>query len=387
VPENDQDWYVEVPIETDEQTMADGAVERLQDQWEGWEPNEADLEVVQIEALAGIAAPVAQQASVATEEIFRAFGIKLVGVPFQEGTYAATTVTFTLIDTAPYTVPGGSEVDLDGVAFQTTDDASNLPGGSLISTVPVVCSVIGEAGNGLGVSASRISALAFVTDVTADAMSSGGVEPQSDADYLGYLSRKLQLRADTLVTKRDHEYWALDWPGVGRAYALTTADRHVTIYVATEAGEVVDSATKTAMLADMANYRLVNTITTLADPTYTVVNVTYIVHALPGYDTADLKLRANAMISDWLTPSGFAQPKFGDPGVQQGNWMGTNIVRKNSVIDRLGDVEGVDYIDSVTLSTPTAGATVDGNGNVVMTGTIALPRTGVLTGTTMAPGT
>jgi hypothetical protein len=87
-------WYVEVPLETDETTLADEAVEALQTAWENWEPNEGDLEVVLTEALAAFAAAAAQQASVATEEIFRVFGTELVGVPYQDGAPAGTTVTF-----------------------------------------------------------------------------------------------------------------------------------------------------------------------------------------------------------------------------------------------------------------------------------------------------
>src|SRR4051812_40654520 len=44
--------FVTVPITTDSQTLADDAVDRLRVTWDGWEPNDGDLEVVQIEALA-----------------------------------------------------------------------------------------------------------------------------------------------------------------------------------------------------------------------------------------------------------------------------------------------------------------------------------------------
>jgi hypothetical protein len=277
---DDSAWYVEVPLETDESTLADEAVDRLREQWDDWEPNEGDLEVVQIEALAAMAAAVAQQASVATEEIFRAFGTQLVGVPYEDGTPATTTVTFALTDSDPHLVEDGTEVDIDGYAFLTIGDRSNVQDTTVIAGVPVECAVIGVEGNGLGTTAARISALAFVAEVLVDATTSGGVDALSDDDYLGMLSRKLQLRADTIVTKRDHEYWALDWLQVGRAYAVNTADRHVTIYVADANGEPVSGATKTAMTADIVNYRLVNTVTTLADPSYTTITVAYAVHAL-----------------------------------------------------------------------------------------------------------
>jgi hypothetical protein len=45
------------------------------------------------------------------------------------------------------------------------------------------------------------------------------------------------------------------------------------------------------------------------------------------------------------------------------------VVRKNVAIDRIADVEGVDYVDSVTL-----GPAPNGQGDVVMAGAVALPR-------------
>jgi hypothetical protein len=266
-------------------------------------------------------------------------------------------------------VEDGTEVDIDGYAFLTIGDRSNVQDTTVIAGVPVECAVIGVEGNGLGTTAARISALAFVAEVLVDATTSGGVDALSDDDYLGMLSRKLQLRADTIVTKRDHEYWALDWLQVGRAYAVNTADRHVTIYVADANGEPVSGATKTAMTADIVNYRLVNTVTTLADPSYTTITVAYAVHALPGFDLVDLKTRIDAALLSWLSPAGFASPKYGDPGTATGAWVGTNVVRKNVAIDRIADVEGVDYVDSVTL-----GPAPNGQGDVVMAGAVALPR-------------
>jgi hypothetical protein len=353
---DDSAWYIEVPLETDELALADDAVDVLQGTWADWEPHDGDLEVVLLEALAGMASALAQQASVATEEIFRTYGVKLVGVAYQAGTAATGTATFTLTDTASYTVPDGSEIDVDGVAFITVGDASNAVGASTIAAVPIQAVDVGLAGNGLGVSASRISALSFVSGVVVNGTTSGGTDAMTDEEYLGYLSRKLQLRADTLVTKRDHEFWALDWPGVGRAYAVNTTDRQVTIYIADADGEVIPTATKTAMTTDIANYRLVNTITTLADPTYTSIGVNYVATALPGYDITDLKVRIEAMLAAWLSPAGFAAPKFGDPGVSGNTWVGTNVVRRNSVIDRIADVEGVDWVNAVALT----GGTIDG---------------------------
>jgi uncharacterized phage protein gp47/JayE len=378
---SDQQWYIEVDLTTSEQEMADNAVEALQERWEDWEPNEGDMEVVQIEALSGVAAPVAQQASVGTEEIFRTFGTRLAGVPYQAGTPAQTTVTFTLIDDLEHLIESGTEIDIDGVTFETLNDALSPLGQTVVPNVLVQATVDGVQGDGLGNVVSKVSSLSFVTDITADAPTSGGVDAQSDVDYLSFLARKLQLRADTVVTKRDHELWALDWPGVGRAFALHTDDRHVTVFIADAYGEALTAAIKDAMEAAILDFRLVNTITDFVDPSYTTVSVTYQVKALPGFDFADLEARIDDALASYLSPTGFAAPKSGDPGVIAGNWVGTNVVRRNVLIDRIGDVEGVDYVDTITLALPSGGGAVNGVGDVVMTGTVALPRLGVVNGT------
>jgi hypothetical protein len=53
------EFFIEVPIETDADALADNAIDVLQAQWTDWEPNEGDPEVIQIEALSQMAADVA----------------------------------------------------------------------------------------------------------------------------------------------------------------------------------------------------------------------------------------------------------------------------------------------------------------------------------------
>ena len=129
--------FVSVPITTDSQTLADDAVEKLRETWEGWEPNDGDLEVIQIEALAPMAQNAAEAASRMFPAAFRAFGTDLAGVAYESGAPASTTVTFTLTDTDGHDIPVGSEIDIDGFAFATTAPATVAPTFDTAAAVPV----------------------------------------------------------------------------------------------------------------------------------------------------------------------------------------------------------------------------------------------------------
>lgn len=371
--------FVTVPITTDSQTLADDAVERLRDQWEGWEPNDGDLEVVQIEALAPMAQNAAETAATMFPAAFRAYGTDLVGIAYEFGAPASGTVMFTLTDTDGHTVPAGTEVDIDGFAFRTTTDAVVAPLADTAPLVPVTATESGAAQNNLiGSTVTMISALAFVESVTVDSSTSGGADPEDDTDYQNRLARELQLRAKTLVTTRDFEVEAMSYPGVGRAVAIADSARHVTVILTDAQGESVSTDIKDALVDIFANYRQVNTIVTVVDATYTTVNVTWAVVAYPGFDLVDLEDRINATLADLLSPDNWGRPKnFGDPGTPD-SWYNEPVVRRLKLVDVVGDVEGVDYVTTMTI-TGSAG-TVDGNGDLTMPGSVALPRPGTIGG-------
>lgn len=359
---SDQQWFVQVPVTSDAETLAEDAKTDLKSRYPGWEPNDGDLEVIQIEVLSPMAENAAQATARVPPAIFREFGTKLVGREYKTGVAASAVVTINLTDTAGHTIPEGSEIDIDGYAFRT-DAAITVPAGTgVVTGVQVTATVPGEEQNALtGLSVTPISALAFISSIVVTTLPSGGVDAEDDTDYQNSLSRSLLLQAKTLVTTRDFELWALEYGDIGRALAINAGDRAVWVTVAKADGTVVSTATKTLLLADYAKYRLVNTVVTLLDPTYTTINVAYTVKVLPGYDATDLNLRIAAMLGTLLSPANWASPKSGDPGITTG-WVNETVVRRNLLIDRIGDVEGVSYVYSVDL-TSTAGTPVAFTGN------------------------
>jgi hypothetical protein len=372
------DWFVALEFVTDATTMADDAVDRLQVLWPGWVPNPGDPEVIQIETIAPMVQDVGEAAVLVPPAIFRAYGTKLIGREYQAGQSAFTTLTFNLTDTEGHRIPAATEVDIDGFSF-TVDEDIFVPVGSDSATgVSASSSDQSSAANDLvGDSVSLITELSFVSDVVVETPTANGADAEDDEEYQNALSGDLKLQAKTLVTTADFEIWALSYPGIGRALAVHTGDRAVDLTIVDENGANVPTALKDQLDADLDEWRLVNTVLTVNDPTRTTINVTYTVKALPGYDPGDLQLRINAMLTDLLSPANWGTPKAGELGSTP-TWINEPIVRTNILIDRIADVEGVDYVDTISI-TGSAGSSVAAGWQ--MAGTYALAQAGTLTGT------
>lgn len=374
----DEAYFVEVDIETDGQQLADEAVERLQVQWTDWEPNEGDLEVVQIETLAPMAENAAEAAALVPPAVLRAYGEKLIGRPYDSGEQATTTLTFTASDSLGHIIPAGTEIDIDGFAFTVDVDTEIFVGSTAVSGVAVhAAEETTEANDLVGTSVTPVTALSYLESVTVDTPTAGGTDAETDEDYQNGLSGDLLLQAKTLVTTRDFELWALAKSGVGRTAAVHTGDRAVTVVLATPEGEVVPTPIKDELLDEFTEFRLVNTVLTMADPTYTTISVTYGVKALPGYDFADLESRIDTMLTELLDPAVWGTPKTGEAGVTP-NWLNDPVVRAYFLVDRIADVEGVAYVTSIAI----AGSAGSASGSDwTMAGSYALPRAGTMTGT------
>jgi hypothetical protein len=377
-------WFIDVQITTDETTLADNAVARLEDLWPTWTPNDGDPEVVQIETLAPMAADAAATAARIPSAIFRSFGTKLYGIPYNAATPATAVATFALADTIGHAngIKAGTEFEVGGVAFAVDIDTPVPAGPATIVGVPVTCEEDGEIGNGLTGAGNMLTALSYVSGVTLTTVATDGVEGEDDDGYQDRFSRDLQLRAKTLITPRDYELEALDFPTVGRAIATRDPVGRVTQVTLTNIvdGGVVDTPTKTSILNVYADNRASNWTSAILDATYTVISVAFSVKARDGYDVTDLAARCTAALQGLLNALAWgAPPNQGDAGLGAGRWTLDNTVWKNVLIALLADVDGVQRAVDVTI-TGSAGA-ADGSGNWVMPGTVALPTNGTFAAT------
>jgi Baseplate J-like protein len=361
--------FVELPFTADSASLADAAIEELQRRWEGWEPNDADLEVILIEALAPMAANAAAVAANMPAAALRMIGTKLFEIAYENALPATTLVTVTTVDVSSEdrTISAGSEMEIDGQAFTTVADAIVLALQSEVKGVLVQAVEPGAAGNGLiGSVTAPISMPVWVGTIVLEAVTSDGVDSEEDTAYQNRVSRDLRLRAKTLVTAKDYELQALNEDGIGRAHAFPDVEtREMPVCLTDPEGKPALAPVKEALLAEYEKLRLSNWLVKLTDPTYTEVGVKWEVLAYPGYDHGDLEGRINSLLRQVLSPTGYSM--IGD-----GEWWNEPTIYLDKLIALIGNVVGVDRVQKIEIN----GAAAD----FTMAGTVPLPTPGAMSG-------
>lgn len=165
--------------------------------------------------------------------------------------------------------------------------------------------------------------------------------------------------------------------GTAVGVATTTAgvvpgggyERMVTVAVVDEQGERVPAAVREALRAGLDARREVNFAVYVIDPVYTTVNVAVEVEvvAWPGWDAAVVSAEVAAAVREFMSPAAWGLPAAGDSE----EWYNQLTVRPLDVANRVGDVESVRSIVSVTLN--------GGLAPVTLAGPVGLPRAGTVT--------
>lgn len=145
---------------------------------------------------------------------------------------ATGAATFTVKDgNGPYPIEAGLQLTLiaaDGseVGFEVVDDVTVAAG--QLSTpaggVAIVALEAGTGGNGLLEFGGLEEISDFITGVTLVAPTSGGVDGETDSEYLDRFRRAALRFSPRLITARDLELYAQDWPGALRAVAYDLRD-------------------------------------------------------------------------------------------------------------------------------------------------------------------
>lgn len=471
--------YIGVPIETDPDVLTDDALDTLAANVPGTSPREHHLTTWLIEVCARMNAETRNVGRIVPDDIFRYFGESLVNVLPVQAASATALTTWTMQDNAGYTIDEGTVVAyrVAGdrlVPFETVETRVVAPGTLTALEVPIRALEAGAVANGLGPAGLElVDSLSYVTAVTATAATSGGVNEETDAAYLGrlrdemtLLTPRFVLAADAAVLARRiagvHRALGIDnydpgkdevqrvsvasatggtftltfegqvtgaiaynasaatvqaalealsniapgditvtggplgtsavdvtftgalkasnrtqmtatssLTGVGAAVTITTPnegvapstnnEKMVTVAVVSQQGTALSAAVKAEVDAYLQKMREVNFIVHVVDPTFTAIVVDYRVVALPGYDLADLDARCETAVRAYLSPATWAGG--GDePPVWEKN---RNVVRYLEVAEVLNRVDGVDYVDVLTINGGTA--------NVALAGVAPLP--------------
>jgi hypothetical protein len=362
--------YIDLPIETDADALKDEAIEYLRTAFPGWEAAAGNLEVVLIEAIAEMAAEQAVVASQVPSAVFRAFGQNTVGLPPIDGVEAIGTTTWTLTDTLGHTIPAGTFIVIGEVAFQTAEETI-VPIGESSAAVQIVAVEPGENANSLTGAATLVDTLAFVNSVALVGSTSGGVDAETDDEYLARLADELTLMAPRPIVPQDFEILARNIAGVDRALAVDgynpgddtyDNERMVAVAAVDDTGEAVDSDTKDAIEAYLEARREVNFVVNMIDPAYTTIDVVAEVVILPGFDSATVLATIEAALNDYLDPANWGRVSSGD-GRFSLPWVNTQTVGYLNIARTILMVEGVAFISPGTLTVEGGSVDVDLSGD------------------------
>lgn len=383
------DEFIPVEVETNPDELAAEAIAYLEGVIPGFVGAAGNLEVWLIEAVARIAAEVRDVAADVPLAIFRYFGNSVAGIPPVDPVSATALSSWTMIDTNGYTIPEGSLVGMIDdagtlIAFETGAEVT-VPNGSnttLTDEVPLIAVDAGVSGNDLN-SPTLISALDFVFDITLAADTSGGLDGESDEDYLDRLSSELRLLSPRPILPNDFAVLARRVTGVDRATAIDGfippasfgEERAVAVAIIDEDGQPCSGGIQTAVDDYLQSQREVNFIVSVIDPDYTPINISFTAVCFASYDAATVEAAAEQNASDYIDPKNWGLGELGTGETRE--WFNTDTVRYLEVAAAINNTDGLDYITALTVNA----GTVD----VPLTGNATLPSVGTVTGTVTAP--
>lgn len=370
--------YTDVPLLVEPDDLLAQVYDYLRSRIPEWDPAAGNLDVWLAEAFAQIAAQVAEVAADVPRSIFRTYGAKIAGVPPIDSTAATGTATFTLADAAGHTIPADTQLVATGpggttIAFSTLAEAVIAPGDTT-ADVAVIATQTGLDGSGLSGTLQLVDFLDFVDSVALSGQTTGGQDGEDDDAYLARLAEELTLSTPRVVRAADAAIFAKRTPGIDRALALdgynpadgTSGNRKmVAVFPVNADGLNVSGTIKTALQADLTAQREPGFIFNVLDPTRTAVDAAFTATAWPGYNVADVQAAAIAALTGYLSPK-----DWGVSSAEVRDWVVETKVRYLEVAQILQQVEGLRYVDSLTLNGSAADVTLPGAAPMPTAGTI-----------------
>lgn len=379
--------YIVLPVKRDPAEAEEAGYEVVRRQFPQWEPSEGDPMTAVIRANAVMYSDAAELATRMGEEAFRYFGRGVAGLPPVDERAASGQVLVTARDAAgPYVVPEGLEIVGRGplgepIAFSVLT-AGIVPNGSTTATVTVEAMEEGAQGNSVSGDADFSEFVDYLTAVEFVAPTSGGEDREADEAYLDRLGDEFELFTPrpilpnhfAVLARRFGAFRATALDGLDPSDGSTGNPAMVAVAMIDEAGNPLGTTERNAIAAQLDAMREVGFAVPAFDPEYTDIDVTYTATAYPGWDPAVVEVAADAAVASYLSPARWGIRE--DTGEDR-EWLNDPLVRHLEVAERLQRVEGLRFVDSLTIGV--SGGTM-GTANVTMTGFAPLPRVGAITG-------
>jgi hypothetical protein len=405
--------YTELALVDDPDALIETAVDYMEASIDGFVARPGNVETVLIEGNGQIAAEVVQQAATSPPVAFAYAGQALYGIAPHAATPATATATFTFAaDTPAVMIPAQALISVphpsgDRVVMTVDDDVVAPEGGGDVS-VGVTALDEGADANGAFGAAELVDTIDGVESIDVTT-TTGGVDAESDEDYLDRLADALTILAPRPILPNDFAVMARQVPGVGRAVALdlyqpgtddniaagqpggplvvegapvnagagvNNVPRCVTTAITADDGQPPSQTLMHTVWATIDAAREVNFLAYVIAPRYTAIDVQATVHPYPGYLDADVIAAAEAMLAQWLDPGvwGSQATSTGDPG---DTWTADNVARIYEAVDWLNRAVGVYYVKIVQLRKH--GDAAWSNVDVPLPGVVVLPTPGDFT--------
>lgn len=377
--------YITYPIATDARSLMAKAFNYLKAKIPGWQPSEGQLDTWLIEAISGEAADIGTLASEVPKSIYRDFGAKRFGIAPIEASQATTTAVVNISDVLGHVIPAGMQVgiyDPSGVLQPfTVVSEVQVPGGITTATVTLLAVIPGSAASGIGSNGGQVTLIdtvSWISSVTQNTVTNGGVDAESDDDYLNRLSLKLQTITPTPILAKDFAILARDVAGVQRATAVdgyNTVDqsygneRMVTVIALDSLGVGIQSQTKTDLATYLENLRELNFVVNISDPTLNHILINTQFTTLPGYSNTDVETRVTSAINTYFDPATWAIADTDNPTTPT-TWINANTIYYLELATLINNVSGVALVTLLTLG---LASTTPTSQDLTMTGLAPIP--------------
>jgi uncharacterized phage protein gp47/JayE len=374
MPSPDFTEYIQLSLyDLDPQDVFENARDAYQVEVPEWVPREGSTEVLLMEALGQEVAEGIFAINRLPDGIMEAL-LKLFGIERDAGSPPVASLTFAVAGTLGYTIPVGASArlalagGLEPIIF-TTDTELVIPPGDATGVVSATGDRFSADANNIAANTDLefLESIISVESVELTSIITGGTDPEDDAAYFARGVARFSRLSETLVLPGHFQAYALENTAVERAFAIDNWDSvggapgddpgHITVAVYGN-GTTLSSPAKSALQAEMEALALSNLVVHVIDPTITAVNVTATVKALAGYDTVEVDTAVTQAVTDYLDP-------------QTWGWGGT--VRRFELASIMDQVEGVDYVVSIT--TPASDLALTGYAPLADAGTIAITVT------------
>ncbi len=388
--------FIEAPVITSESKLKEIARAKLIELVEasgvlGYEAKATALEVIILEVAAALFASTATTAQVVLNAIFRAFGTQLLGIPFNEGSSATVSSTWTVVPSAGVRhIEQGLQVEAGGVGFYVEAE-TEVPALATSVVVHLIAVNRGEEGNKVSGVAQQLNPLGYVTEVALIGESANGTNQETDSEYLVSLARQLQLQTPRPVNAADFAPFLLGMPSTvlpgglkpSRAlsidlYDAETSEENVancdTTWVTLANGEAFTTKQLEEMQAWVRKFVPQNFLAFVRSPAYELIYVTFKIHVLSTYNSAAVLANAKAAVLAFLNPKTFGNPSAATVGSAE--WIYEPKARYNDILGVLQSVPGVAYVfeGSEGLKTGTS-ATPTGTTDITLSGgKVVLPE-------------